>query len=281
MPDRAQSHTPPKSVHSWSLFRTLHRYVAPGSMPLGGLPESSGPAPDLLGLPAELARHGYTSAQLCHFYLHRVDPPFLDELRAAFAEAQVELECFLVDDGDLASPADGEAQLDWVSSWLEVAERLGAQRARVVAGQQAPDDQTLAASASRLRELASRHPDLRLVTENWHRLLPDAASVLSLLERTEGRIGFLVDLGNWQGPDRHRDLAAVADRAETCQAKVRTSPEGRLDLQEYRTCLTVLADAGYAGPLALVHDGPDPDEWGRLDDAYAVVEAVFGATAVS
>jgi hypothetical protein len=57
---------------------------------------------------------------------------------------------------------------------------------------------------------------------------------------------------------------------------VRTRPDGRLDLDEYRTCLTVLADAGYDGPLALVHDGPDPDEWGRLEDAHAVVRSVFG-----
>ena len=281
MPDAAPTALIPdsatKAVHTWSLFRSLDRYVAPGSMPSGGLPESTGPAPDLLGLPAALAAHGYGSAQLCHFYLPRRDPSYLGELRAAFADAGVALECLLVDDGDLAHPSDGDAQRDWVSSWLADAEVLGAARARVVAGQQAPDDETLPASAARLRELADRHPGLRLVTENWHALLPDAAAVLELLERTEGRVGFLADLGNWRGPDRHTQLAAVADRAETCQAKVRTDADGRLDLDEYRTCLRVLADAGYAGPLALVHDGPDPDEWGRLEDAHAVVRTVFGS----
>lgn len=267
--------TATKALHTWSLFRALGRYVAPGSMPSGGMPESSGPAPALLELPAELARHGYRSSQLCHFYLPRRDQPYLAELRAAFADAGVALECLLIDDGDLAHPSDGDAQRDWVSSWLETAEALGAARARVVAGQQPPEPSTLAASATRLRQLADRHPDLRLVTENWHALLPDAASVVELLDQTEGQVGFLVDLGNWKGPDRHAQLAAVAGLAETCQAKVRTDPQGRLDLDEYRTCLTVLADAGYAGPLALVHDGPDPDEWGRLEDAYAVVRAVF------
>jgi len=281
MPDAAPPATDitsaTKALHTWSLFRTLDRYVAPGSMPSGGLPESTGAAPALLELPTELARHGYRSAQLCHFYLPRRDQPYLAELRAAFAEAGVVLECLLVDDGDLAHPTEGDAQRDWVSSWLETAEGLGATRARVVAGQQRPDPSTLAASATRLRQLAERHAGVRLVTENWHALLPDAASVVELLDRAEGQVGFLVDLGNWKGPDRHAQLAAVAGLAETCQAKVRTDPDGRLDLDldEYRTCLTVLADAGYAGPLALVHDGPDPDEWARLEDAYAVVRSVF------
>jgi sugar phosphate isomerase/epimerase len=280
MPDAAPAPTvtpATKALHTWSLFRTLDRYVAPGSMPLGGLPESTGPAPDLLALPAALAAHGYGSAQLCPVYLSRRDPAYLGELRAAFADAGVVLECLLVDDGDLAHPVDGDAQRDWVSGWLEAAELLGATRARVVAGKQDPEEATLAASARRLRELADRHPDLALVTENWHALLPDSASALDLLGRTEGRVGLLLDLGNWKGPDRHAQLAAVADRAETCQAKVRTEPDGRLDLDEYRTCLQILADADYAGPLAMVHDGPDPDEWGRLDDAHAVVRSVFGS----
>ncbi|GAA1430115.1 TIM barrel protein [Microlunatus lacustris] len=276
LPPTATS-TTTKALHTWSLFRTLGRYVAPGSMPSGGLPESTGAAPALLELPAELARHGYRSAQLCHFYLPRRDQPFLAELRAAFAEAEVVLECLLVDDGDLAHPTEGDAQRDWVSSWLEAAEALGAERARVVAGQQPPAPSTLAASATRLRQLADRHPDVRLVTENWHALLPDAATVVQLLDQAEGQVGFLVDLGNWKGPDRHTQLAAVAGLAETCQAKVRTDPDGRLDLDEYRTCLTGLAEGGYTGPLALVHDGPDPDEWGRLEDAYAVVRSVFGS----
>jgi hypothetical protein len=276
MPDAAPPPpSPTKALHTWSLFRTLGRYVAPGSMPSGGLPESAGPPPALLELPAELARHGYRSAQLCHFYLSRRDPAYLAEVRAAFAEAEVTLECLLVDDGDLAHPTDGDAQRDWVSSWLEVAEELGTARARVVAGQQRPEEATLAASARRLRELTDRHRDLRLVTENWHALLPDAATVVDLLDRTEGQVGFLVDLGNWKGPHRHADLGAVAGRAESCQAKVHTRPDGRLDLEEYRTSLEILAGAGYTGPLALVHDGPDPDEWGRLEDAYAVVRSVF------
>jgi sugar phosphate isomerase/epimerase len=252
----------PKAVHSWSLFRTMGRYVAAGSMPSGALPERQQGGLPLLELPAALARHGYTSTQLCHFYLPTLDSAYLDELRAAFADAAVELECFLIDDGDLASPTEGDQQQEWVSGWLEIAE--------------APDATTLAASADRLRELARRHPEVRVVTENWHALLPDAASVLELLDRTEGEVGFLVDLGNWKGPGKYAELAAVAGRAETCQAKVATSATGEVDAVDYRACLGILRDAGYDGPLALVYDGADPDEWKRLEDAATIVAEVFG-----
>lgn len=267
---------PVKAVHSWSLFRTMGRLVAPGSMPSGDLPEGGGGELDLLGLPAELARHGFTSTQLCHFYLASREPAYVAEVREAFAEAGVEVECLLVDDGDVTHPTQGAAEQDWVSGWLDVAVALGVRRARVVAGKQAPTEETLGLSARRLSELAERHPGVRVVTENWHALLPDAASVERLLDACEGRVGFLVDLGNWKGAGKYDQLAAVAGRAETCQAKVGTDERGAIDEADFRRGLGVLRDAGYDGPLALVHDGPDPDEWGRLDEAYALVTSVFG-----
>ncbi|MGJ6979164.1 sugar phosphate isomerase/epimerase family protein [Aestuariimicrobium soli] len=265
---------PAKSVHTWSLFRTMGRFVAPGSMPLNrSLTEGGGGGLDLLELPAALADHGFATAQLCHFYLPRLDDSYVDELRAAFAEAGVELEAFLIDDGDPAHPTEADAQVDWISGWVTIAERLGATRTRVCAGQQLPSPTTLAASAAGLVRLADRHGDTRIVTENWLALLPDAASVNGLLDRTEGRVGFLIDLGNWKGPGKYAELAAVAPRAETCQAKVTTNAAGEIDADDFRACLTVLNEANYTGPLALVHDGPDNDEWGKLDEAYALVSS--------
>jgi sugar phosphate isomerase/epimerase len=265
-----------KAVHTWSLFRTLGRYVASGSMPSGGLVEAEGHGVSLLDLPEELSRRGYRSVQLCHFYLASRGTSYLSEVRAAFDEAGVEIECLLIDDGDLADPSAADAHEEWIAGWLSVAAQLGAPRARVVAGKQTPTPSTLQGSATRLRNLADRHPGVRLVTENWHALLPDAASVLELLDRGEGQFGFLIDLGNWKGAGKYEELAAVAGRAETCQAKVSADATGALDLDDYRRSLRVLRDAEYEGPLALVYDGPDPDEWGKLDEAHAVVREVFG-----
>src|SRR5690349_15954377 len=93
--DGAGSRPVQKAVHSWSLFRTLGRYVAPGAMPSGALRENTGGGLPLLELPRQLAEHGYRSVQLCHFYLPTRDPGYLDELRTAFDENDVALECFL------------------------------------------------------------------------------------------------------------------------------------------------------------------------------------------
>lgn len=268
--------TPPtKAVHSWALFRTLGSFVADGAMPMGGLPAGGGGGLALLDLPAELARRGYGAFQLPHFYLPSTDAGYLAELRAAIADAGVELECFLVDDGDPTDATGSAPGEDWISGWLDVAATLGAPRARVVAGKSAPTPLRLDASAAVLTRLAERHPELRLVTENWHALLPDADAVIALTERTEDRVGFLIDLGNWTGPDKYDQLARVAHLAETCQAKVRVDDLG-IDMIDYRRSLSVLRDAGYAGPLAMVYDGPDPDEWGHLDQAYQIILEVFG-----
>jgi len=270
---------PTKAVHSWSLFRTMGRYVAPGSMPSGAMPEVAEPVGlALLDLPQALADHGFRSMQLCHFYLPTRDPGYLAELRSAFDAADVALECFLIDDGDLTDPAVGEQQASWISGWLSVAAESRAQQARVVAGKQAPTPDLLATSARRLSSLADRHGGTRIVTENWHALLPDAASVNELLDRAGERVGFLLDLGNWSGPDKYTQLAQVASRAETCQAKCRTDASGNLESDDYRLALQVLRDADYAGPLALVYDGSDPDEWTKLEEEYALVREVFDSS---
>jgi len=102
----------PKALHTWSLFRTLGRLVTAGSMPSGALPECVGSELALLDLPAELARHGYQSAQLCHFYLASRESGYLAELRTAFTESGVGIECLLIDDGDLTHPSQAEDHQD-------------------------------------------------------------------------------------------------------------------------------------------------------------------------
>jgi sugar phosphate isomerase/epimerase len=264
-----------KAVSSWSLHRTLGKFVAPGSMRLGSIPSGSAAGLPLLELPAALAGRGFDTLQICHFHLPSRDPGYLSELRSALGAAGVALDALLVDDGDLTDPMDGPDHEDWISGWIEVAEALGATRARVIAGRRPPTAEAIEASAAALSRLADRH-HIRVVTENWHELLPDAASVRALLDRTGDRIGLLIDLGNWKGPDKYRQLADIADRAETCHAKCHGRPPD-LDLDDYRAALAVLREARYRGPLALVYDGDDPDEWRWLEAEQQVVSEVFAA----
>ena len=265
-----------KAVSTWSLHRTLGSYFAddpaPGTPSFAPSPPGAGLA--LLELPTELRHHGYDTVQICHFHFPSRDPGYLSELRSALRDAEIELDAVLIDDGDLTHPNEADDHEAWISGWLDDAVTLGARRARVVAGKSAPTPERLAESARRLGRLAASHADVRVVTENWMDLLPTAAEVHAVLQPNDGAVGLLIDLGNWTGPSKYDELAAVAALAETCHAKCRFDSAGP-DTADFRQSLQVLRTAGYGGPPALIYDGPDDDEWAALDQEDAVVRGVF------
>jgi sugar phosphate isomerase/epimerase len=263
-----------RNVSTWSLHRTLGRFAAPDSAYLGGPfmpvpPESAGLT--LLDLPAELKRHGYDAVQICHFHLPERSPGYLRQLSGALDTAGIALEMLLIDDGD---PTDDRSE-PWLNEWLNVAAALGAKRARIMAGRAAPTPELIRTAAQRLVRLADAHPEVRIVTENWLGMMPDAQAVRSFLAETGDVVGLLIDLGNWRGPGKYDELAAIAPLAESCHAKCHVA-DGELGAEDFRRSLRVLKDAGYAGPLALIYDGPDADEWTWLGREQALVDEVFG-----
>lgn len=267
-----------RAVSTWSLHRTLGRFVATDSAALGGPfmeapPGTSGLA--LLDLPAELKTHGYDTVQICHFHLPSRSPEYVEQLRNALAAAEIELDTLLIDDGDLTDPEHADQVEAWISVWLDTAVALGARRVRVIVGRTAPTPELVQACAQRLVRLAGSHPDVRIVIENWLGMFPDARAVRAVMRETGDAVGLLIDLGNWRGPDKYDQLALIAPLAETCHAKCHTTGTG-LDAEDFRRSLRVLKDAGYSGPLALIYDGPDDDEWARLDAEQELVRSVFG-----
>jgi sugar phosphate isomerase/epimerase len=138
-----------------------------------------------------------------------------------------------------------------------------------------PTPEMIQESAGRLKRLAAAQPGVRIVIENWTGVLRDARSVQAVLEATDGAVGLLIDLGNWRGPDRFAELARIAPQAETCHAKCHfTGSEP--DVGEFQQGLQILKDAGYTGPLALIYDGVDDDEWEKLARVDAICQGVFG-----
>lgn len=173
---------PTQAIHTWSLFRTLGSFATPGTMPaLEGRTDGAEDPVALLGLSALLASHGWRSAQICHFSLPSTDSGYLADLRRAFTAADVALECFLLDHGDLADRAEGERWRAWIDDSIGVAEQLGAPKVRVSAGDQPPSPETIASSAASLRALAAGHQRIRALVENWQGQLVDADSTLGLL----------------------------------------------------------------------------------------------------
>lgn len=264
-----------RAVSSWSLHRTLGRFVAPESSAAGGplFPSAASPGVTLLDLPAELKARGYDTLQLCHFHLPDRSPEYLSQFRSALAASEITLDALLIDDGDLTVPEGDEVEA-WIGEWVETGIALGAHRARIIAGKAAPTRETIAVSARRMRRIAEAHPQIRIMTENWWALLPDADAVEAVLAETGDSVGLLIDLGNWSGPDKYEQLARIAPIAEDCHAKCHFTEDGP-DRDDYLRCLHILKDAGFGGPLALIYDGPSDDEWSALDLEHALVREVF------
>ncbi len=265
-----------RGVSTWSLHRTLGEFAGAESAVHGGpfLPQvGAAPKQTLIDLLPELAARGYTTLHICHFHLESRDLAYLRAVRNSLERQGISLDTLLIDDGDLTAP-DRDVQLAWYDGWLEAAAALGARRARIGAGRSAPTEELLRSSGQSLAALAARHPTVRVVTENWLGMTPDAESIFAVLEAAGDQIGLLIDLGNWHGPHKHAELAKIAAKAETCHAKCAVSAAGP-DEADFGAALTVLRDAGFAGPLALIYDGPDPDEWYWLDREWEIVQRVF------
>lgn len=254
---------PQIAVSSWALHRTL------GSPPFRGVEDGLTDSPELrhalLKLPAQIAAHGIGAMELCHFHLPARDEAFLRQLRAALDHAGVKLHALLVDDGDLTSAETAHRDMEWIGDWLPVAERLGAQKVRVIAGK-TNGENAVSTSAMLLRLLAryAAAHHLRLTTENWFPLLSSPVAVLRLLEETEGRVGLNLDFGNWSGESKYDDLAAIAPFAESCHAKADFAADGTLVADDYARCLNLPYPPEFRGPFTLVAGGPH-DDWQGIE----------------
>jgi sugar phosphate isomerase/epimerase len=256
------------AVSTWSLHRFLGTVyphdlttdaVSDGDDKYGEGEES------LLGLPSVLANHGYHRVEMVSFHLRSRDPVYLGELRDQLKVSGVTLQTLLVDDGDMTDPENGKRDARWIAGWIEVANLLGAENARIIAGKQAYTPETLERSVAGFRELlvANAGSPLRIVTENWMQLLSTPEAVHAVLDRLDGQVGLMADFGNWTGPDKYEGLASIFPRAELCHAKA-SFADGQLDEADYGMCVGIAEDAGYKGPYTLIFDADRPSEWSGL-----------------
>lgn len=256
------------AVSTWSLHRTLGTIyphdlttdaVGPADERYGDGEES------LLGLPSVLANHGYHRLELVSFHLRSRDPVYLGELRDQFNVTGVKLQTLLIDAGDMTDPVHGARDTRWIAGWLDIANELGAENARIIAGKQKPTPDTISRSVEGFRQLltANAGSSLRLVTENWFDLLSTPQAVHEVLDRLDGKVGLLADFGNWTGPEKYDGLKSIFPRAELCHAKASFAADG-LDEADYGLCVGVAEEAGYKGPYTLIFDSEHPGEWAGL-----------------
>jgi sugar phosphate isomerase/epimerase len=256
------------AVSTWSLHRLLGTTYPHdlGTDAIGRVQETYGPVVEpLLDLPAALDNHGYHRLELVSFHLPSRDRVYIGEFREELKQAGVVLQTLLIDAGDITHPEHGARDQAWIAKWIETANELGAENARIIAGKQEPTRQNLDRSVAALGQLADGNAgsSVKLVTENWHDLLSNAAEVNYVLDRLEGRIGLLGDFGNWKGADKYEQLAQIFGRATLSHAKG-SFADGALDAEDYGRCVDLAEAAGYAGPYTLIFDNDNPGEWQGL-----------------
>ncbi|UYN99254.1 MAG: sugar phosphate isomerase/epimerase [Devosia sp.] len=256
------------AVSTWSLHRLLGTTYPHdlSTNAIGPEQETYGEGEEsLLGLPSVLANHGYHRIEIVSFHLRSRDPVYLDELSDQLKVSGVTLQTLLIDAGDMTDPVHGERDTRWIAGWLEVANRLGAENARIIAGKQKPSAEALKRSVAGFRHLLSANAgsSVRLVTENWFDLLSTSEMVHGLLDQLDGQVGLLADLGNWAAPEKYDGLRSIFPRAELCHAKA-SFAEGQIDELDYGECIGIAEQAGYTGPYTLIFDAEHPHEWSGL-----------------
>ena len=260
--------TPRLSVSTWSLHRQLGKPGFTGPAHCMQIPiktHNKGPI-SLLELPARVAEFGIHTLEICHFHLPSVEKSCLAELRAALADADVELFSLLIDDGDITHPSDAERDIAWIEKWIDIAGELGAKCARVIGGKADPSAETVAQSRDALALLTQRADTagIRLMSENWFSIFSTPENVNTILSGLDGKVGLCLDFGNWRGDTKYEDLVAIAPLAESCHTKAHFAAPREMDKADYVQCLELTQEAGFAGPHTLIYDGPGDDEWESL-----------------
>jgi sugar phosphate isomerase/epimerase len=268
------------AVSTWSVHRELGITHAQSPIDSSGRAEPTfGPGKlKLIDLPAELVRRGFARAEICHFHLASHDADYLATLKAAFKKAGVVIQTLLIDDGDVAHPEHRARDMAWIATWIDVAAALGAENARVIAGKGKPTAENLALSVDALRTLSQhgKKRGVRVVTENWFDLTASPRDVLHILDAVGPDLGFLADSGNWGGPTKYDDLAAIYARAELSHTKAHFGANLAIDGDDFRKCLEAAAKGNYTGPHTLIFEG-DGDEWRGVDIERDFVRAHYAS----
>ncbi len=279
------------SLNSWSLNEMLgpsrfSRVTTSGSRPQIVQEVEEHPEKlSLLSLPAELAARGIGAVDICYFHMPTTDPSFLQELRAALQQAGVELFCLLIDFGDLTQPDSEQRELEikHVISWIYAAGQLGALCARPVAGNaSATDQEALKQAVQGYLRLASVAEDVgvRLLTENLGAFTRDPDTLLTLLDRLEGKVGLVADFGNGRRVGEYNDLKRLLARAESAHAKPEVRLDGTLEEADFLTCVRCAEEVGYTGPYTIVYRGPW-DPWKGIEKTKALIESGINAAGSS
>lgn len=268
---------PELAVSTWSLHRELGPMYPNVALATESEPDTTygQGSISLLDAPQVVADMGIRNLEICHFHFPRVDSEYISELRGRLAQAGVQFLTLLVDTGDITAkdPAVRERDMAHIKRWIDIASQAGARQVRVIAGDAQPDSESVQLSIEGLSEV-QRYADslgIRVITENWHQLAMSPPALLDVLDGLNGSVGLCADFGNYSGPTKYQDLAAILPRADTIHAKGDFPQAGVLEREDYERCLNLSREAGFSGQYVLIFDGPG-EERPSLEKLASVVQ---------
>jgi sugar phosphate isomerase/epimerase len=233
------------AVSSWSLHNLLQ----------AGLP--------LVELPQQLKAHDIFLLELCHFHLPSTDAEYLQTFKQSLEKADVKLSSLLIDTGDIASPDDAKRNNDLqeIKRWIDVAATLGAERVRIVAGNQTPTPEVVKRSSQHLAELLAyaKTKNIEASTENWQKTSLEADVLLELLQNNL-ELGLCADIGNAeQTRDKYATLKKLLPRATSVHFKARYE-NGKIEANDLQTCARLINEAKFSGVMTMIYESKQ-NEW--------------------
>jgi sugar phosphate isomerase/epimerase len=242
------------------------RKLAISTWSLDGLLRSGVP---LLEIPSQLAEHGITALEICHFHLPTTDLEYLQALREALRAAEIELYRLLIDTGDIAAPDPSQraADIQTIEGWIDTAAALGAGGVRISAGRQLPIPEVVDQSARQLQAFAQRATaqGLRTHTENWQATAQEPAALLTILDQCSNQVELCADIGNAEATaDKYVTLAQLLPRASSIHFKARYAPDGSIITDDLQRCFELIEQAQFDGVITLIYERRQ-HEWAGVD----------------
>jgi len=247
--------------------------------------------------------YGVSSVELMEQNLHDASPDDLIALREALESSGVKLGLLGLSRcaGD-ADPARRAEDISALEEFIDVAGRIGAQQVRVVLLPPpvvpSPEPADLPELVEALLRLARRAEaaGVRLMVENDDAITADPAQLLPILDAVGSQVGFVLDTGNIDpvmtevvagfmegreakdvdAEETYRTIQSLLPRAEVVHVKTYGfKPDGTSKVYDLQRVVTLLADAGFAGPVTIEYSGADGAD---ADDAITrTIEIVRAA----
>jgi len=198
--------------------------------------------------------------------LHAYDRKALRGVRLNRFRSGTQLVCWAID-SDLASEAaEHEAQLAYLGAAIQTARYLNAPLIRITSGGEAGDQAAFDRAVNLMRSVlpAAIAAGVKLAIENHGGWSSDPDALLEFVQKCRGvqsqtltasYLGVCLDFGNFER-DPQAAMTKLAPYATHVHAKSRTfDAAGEETTIDYKTSLTVLKSAGYAGPISIEFEG--------------------------